>query len=88
MEDALHCDSDGLVVGIDGFWVVGAASWAEGSSGGEQGVDGFVLQDEQRSHRTEAGRERLVAAGVADPANDVFAAKFLQIISGMTGAVG
>ena len=35
----------------------------------------------------EAGRERLVAAGVADAANDLFAAEFLQIISGVAGAV-
>ena len=88
MEDALHCNSDGLVVGVDRFWVVGAASRAKRSSGGQQGFDGFVSQDEQRGHRPEACRERLVAAGVADPPNDVFAAKFLEIISGMTGAVG
>ena len=31
--------------------------------------------------------ERLVAAGVADPADDVFAAEFLQIIRGVAGAV-
>jgi hypothetical protein len=30
-------------------------------------------------------RERLVAAGVADPADDLFAAEFLQIIPGMAG---
>jgi hypothetical protein len=30
MEDALHGNSDGLVVGVDGFWVVRAAGWAGG----------------------------------------------------------
>ena len=87
MEDALHCDSDGLVVGVDGFWVVGAASWAERSSGGEQGFDGFVAKNEEGSHRPETGQERLVTAGVADPADDVFAAEFLQIISSVAGTV-
>jgi hypothetical protein len=51
MEDALHCNSDGMVVGVDRFWVVRAAGWAEWLSGGEKGFDGFVSQNEQRGHR-------------------------------------
>jgi hypothetical protein len=42
-------------------------------SGGEQGFDGFVAENEEGNHRPETGQERLVAAGVADPADDVFA---------------
>src|SRR5438067_2332318 len=49
MEDALHCNSHGMVVGVDRFWVVRAAGWAEWLSGGEKGFDGFVSQNEQRS---------------------------------------
>jgi hypothetical protein len=56
-------------------------------SGSQEGFDSFVSEDEQRSHRAEPGWEGLVAAGVADPADEVFAAEFLQIIPGMTGAV-
>ena len=63
------------------------SGWVERSSGGQEGFDSFVSEDEQRSHRSEPGRERLVAAGVADPADDLFAAEFLQIIRGVTGAV-
>jgi hypothetical protein len=33
MEDAFHCNSDGLVVGVDRFWVVRPAGWVEGLSG-------------------------------------------------------
>ena len=87
MEDAFHCNPDGLVVGVDRFWVVRPAGWVERLSGGQEGFDGFVSKDEQRSHRSEPGWERLVAAGVADPADDLFAAEFLQIIRGVTGAV-
>ena len=87
MEDTLHGSSDGIVVGVDRFWVVRAARWAEWLSGGEQGFDGFVSENEQRSHRPETGWQRLVAAGVADPADDLFAAEFLQIISGVAGTV-
>jgi len=46
--------------------------------GSEERLNGFVLEDEQRSHRPEPGWERLVAAGVADPADDLFAAEFFR----------
>ena len=70
-----------------GFGLCAPRGWAEWLSGGQQGFDGFVSEDEQRGHRSEPGWQRLVAAGVADPADDVFAAEFLQIISGVAGAV-
>ncbi len=36
MEDAFHCDSDGLVMGVDWFWVVRPAGWVARLSGGLQ----------------------------------------------------
>ena len=87
MEDALHCNSDGLVVGVDGFWVVRATGWAERLSGCEKGFDGFVSQNDQRGHRPQTGWQRFVTAGVADPANNLFATEFLQIICSVTGTV-
>ena len=83
MEDASHGGLDGCVVAIDRFWVVRSARRAEWLSCSEQGFDGFVAQDEERCHRPEAGQQRLVAAGMADPADDVFAAEFLEIINGV-----
>jgi hypothetical protein len=74
-------------VGVDRFWVVRAAGRVEGLSGGQEGFYGFVSEDYERSHRPETGRERLVAAGLTDPTNDLFAAEFLQIITGVAGAV-
>src|SRR5258707_11252981 len=87
MEDASHGDLDGSVVEIDRFWVVRSAPRAEWLSRSEQGFDGFVAQDEERRHRPETGRQRLVAARVADSADDVLAAEVLQIISGVAGGV-
>src|SRR5207237_3128766 len=87
MEDALHCNFDSVVVRVDRFWVMRPAGWVERLSGGQEGFDSFVSEDEQRSHRSEPGWERLVAAGVADPADDVVAAGFLPIIPGMAGGV-
>ena len=63
------------------------ACWVEKLSGGQEGFDSFVSEYEQRSHRSEPSWERLVAAGMADPPDDLFAAEFLQIIPGMAGAV-
>ena len=87
MEDALHCNLYGVVVSVDGFGVVGTAGRSEWLSGGEKGFDGFVAEHDQCGHRPQTGWQRLVASGVADAPNDVFAAKFLQIVSGVTGAV-
>jgi len=87
MEDASHGGLDGSVVAIDRFWVVRSAPRAEWLSRSEQGLDGFVAQDEERRHRPETGRQRLVAASVADSADDVLAAEFLQIISGVAGTI-
>src|SRR5438045_9417430 len=85
MEDALHCNTDGMVVGVGRFWVVRAAGWAEWLSGGEKGFDGFVSQNEQRGHRPQTSWQRFVAAGVADAAKGLFAAEFFQIVSGVAG---
>src|SRR5712671_5106523 len=87
MEDPLHGRLNGIVVEIDGLWIVCAARGSEWLSGGEQGFDGFVVEDEERGHRLETGLHRLVAASVADPADDVLAAEFLQIIGGGAGTV-
>ena len=88
MEEAFHSSSNGLVVGVDWFLVERCAGWAERLSGGEEGFDSFVSEDEQRSHRSEPSWKRLVPAGVADPADDLFAAEFLQILRGDGGRIG
>src|SRR5262249_6090184 len=88
MKDALHCNGYGVVVEIDRFWVVCSTGWAERLSGSEEGLDSLVAENDQGCHRPETGREGLVASGVADPADDVLAAKVLQIVSGVRGAVG
>src|SRR5438270_13074748 len=87
MKDSLHCYSDGMVVGVDRFWVVRSAGCAEWLSGGEKGFDGFVSQNEQRGHRPQTSWQRFVAAGVADAAEGLFAAGIFQIGSGVAGAV-
>jgi len=79
MEDAVHCNSNSLIVGVDRFWVVRSADWVERSSGGQERLDGFVSEDEQRRQRPETGRECFVAASVADAVIDLFTAKSLRL---------
>ena len=87
MEESSHGRLNGIVVEIDGLWILCAARGTEWLSGSEQGFDGFIAQDEEGGHCSKTGLHRLVAAGVADPADDVFAAEFFQIISGVAGTV-
>ena len=89
MKDALHGEPQVLVVAIDG--PMGFAPPRVGAdvlSGGEQRFDGFVAEHEQGSDRPQTGRKGLVAARRADPADDLFAAEFLQIVGGLAGTVG
>ena len=85
MEDAFDGNVYGVVVAVDRFWVVRATGWAERLRGRKEGFDRLVAQNQQGGHRPETARQRLVAAGVADAAHDLLAAKFLQIISGLGG---
>src|ERR1700719_1229165 len=80
MEDPLHGRLNGIVVEIDGLWIVCAARGSEWLSGGEQGFDGFVVEDEERGHRLETGLHRLVAAGVGGPGGGVRFAGVFYII--------
>src|SRR5207302_3677437 len=85
MEDALHCNTDGMVVGVGRFWVVRAAGWAEWLSGGEKGFDGFVSQNEQRGHRPQTSWQRFVAAGGVEAGKELVSAGWFQIVSGRAG---
>jgi hypothetical protein len=66
MEDGFHCRSNGMVVGVDWSWVVRSAGRAELLSRGEEWFGSFVSENEERGHCPQTGRERFVAAGVAD----------------------
>ena len=87
MKYALHGESQRSVVAVDGSGVVCSAGWAESLSGGQQRFDGFVSENEQRGDRPQTGGQGLVAACLADAADNLLAAEFLQIIGGMAGPV-
>ena len=77
-----------MVVAIDRFGVVGAARGVEWLGGGEERFDGFVAENDESGDRPETVGERLVAAGVSDPGDDVLAAKLFEITGGVAGTVG
>jgi hypothetical protein len=87
VEDAVHGNLYGTVVGVDGSRVVRAAGWAERLGGSEQGFDGFVAKHDEGGHGAKAYWECLVAASAGDPLNDLFAAEFFEIVGGVAGAV-
>ena len=83
----MHCSSQGIVVDIDRFGVVCATRRVTVLSGGEERFDGFVAENDEGGHRPETAGERLVAAGMGDAANDVLAAKLLQVVGSVARTV-
>ena len=77
-----------MVVAIDGSWVLPAMAGQDFLSGGEERFDGFVAENKQGGDRAQSGWNGLVAASRANPADDLFAAQLLQIVSGVAGPVG
>ena len=77
-----------MVVVIDGSWVLSSVGRGDVLRGGKQRFDGFVPKHEQGGDRPQAGRDRLIATGRADPLDDLFAAEFLQIVSCLERSVG
>ena len=88
MKDALHGESQILVVAVDGSWVLSSMGGGEFLSSGQQRFDGLVAEHEQGSDGPQARRNGFVATGRADPLDDLFTAKFLQIVCCLAGAVG
>jgi hypothetical protein len=76
-----------MVVGIDRFGVELAAARVEGPGGGEERFDSFVAENDERGDRAKPAGERFIAAGVADAANDLFAAKLFEIVGGVAGTI-
>jgi hypothetical protein len=70
---------------VDGSGVVCSVGGSESLSGGYQRFDGFVSENEQHGDCPQAGGQGFVAACLADAADDLLAAEFLQIVGGMAG---
>ena len=83
-----HGGSEVQVVAIDGPWFLPSVGWGDFLSGGEQRPDSLVAKHEQGSDRSQTGRKGLVATRRTDPADDLFAAEFFQIVGCLAGAVG
>jgi hypothetical protein len=88
MEDALPCNSDSMVVGVDRFWVVRAADADGVAERRGEGVRSLCFAE--RAGRLSPS-DRLAAVrsgGVTVAAKDLFAAEFFQIVNGVAGPYG
>jgi hypothetical protein len=54
----LHCNPYGLVMRVDRSWVVRIAHWVELLGCSQQGLDGSVSENDERSPMSELGHER------------------------------
>jgi hypothetical protein len=59
-----------MVVSVDRSWVLCSAGGSQLLGGGEQRVDCFVSKDDQRGHRSQTNRDRLVVACLGYSADD------------------
>jgi hypothetical protein len=72
---------------VDRSWVPSSAGGSDFQSGGERRFDCLVGRTTSAVIALRPGRDRLVAACPAYPADDLFATEFFQIVSGAAGAV-
>jgi len=59
----------------------------KGLGGGEERLDRFVAENDERGHRPETTGKGFAATRAADAADDVLSAKFFQIVGGVAGTV-
>jgi hypothetical protein len=78
VEDTLHGELLGVVVGVEWFGFVRAARGAKGRGSREQGFDGLVAENNERSHRPEAARKGFIASRAADAGDDVLGAQLFR----------
>ena len=80
MEDGLHADPQALAMPIEWGRVLWSVAGNRVRGGREQGFNDLVAEDEQGGERFHTARNGLVAAGAANAAKEVFAAKLLEVV--------
>jgi hypothetical protein len=82
-----HMCTQGLVMPVEGGATLGLGPSFELAGCGEQWSDDFVAQDKQSTRSLQALRYHFVATGGFELAHEVFDAKLLQVICGVTRAI-
>lgn len=82
-----HMRTQGLVMPVEGGATLGLGPSFELLGCGEQRSDDIVAQDEQSTHSPQALRHDFAATGGFELAHEVFGAKLLQVIDGVTRAI-
>ena len=84
----MHVDAESFVVTVDAGQVRGFASQAGAAHRGEDRGDDLVAQGEQGGDGARGQRWDSVAAGACGLVDELFAAKFAQIVGRLADAVG
>src|SRR3990172_10391852 len=86
-EEGTHVVTKGPVMLIDpAAFLRFAASFGAGGSG-ENRLDNFLAQDQERRHRAQALGKRVIATGVLAFGDEVLPPQFLQVVGGTAGSV-
>lgn len=88
MKDPLHGGTKCVVVLVQWSGVLGLARQFELLSGCQQWFDRLVAQHDQRSERSESLWNHLIPACFANPADDVLAPQFFQVVGRPEGTTG
>ena len=86
-EQCLHADAEVLVVAVGGGPDLGFAADAGAADPGHDRGDNVVPEGEQGGDGAGGLRRDVVAAGPAGFANELLAAEFTQVVSGLPGGV-
>jgi hypothetical protein len=84
VEKPAHARAHGLVVGVEGAGVLWSSSLPTLLGRSEEGFNGFVAENDQRRHCSSPLGNGFVFCRLADAADDLFPAKFFQIVGGTT----
>ena len=85
MKDAVHGESQLMVVAIYGSWVLSSVGGSDFLNGGEQRLDGFVSERQQGGDRAQPGRDGLVTTRRADALHDCLPRSFFRSYAAWRG---
>ncbi len=86
MEQILRASPQRFITAIDRSGILSTALGSGLGGSRKQRLDHLVAQDHEGGQSPQALRERLVTPGAAEALNDLFAAKFFQIVAGLDRA--
>src|SRR3990170_686350 len=88
LEEGPHVVTKGSVMLIDAAPVPRFRSRFGAAGSGENRLDDFLAQDQERRDRAQARGKRMIATGALAFGDEVLPPQFLQVVGGTAGSVG